>query len=429
VSRYVDRLWIEKSKSAYCRLLASHDEDREVLFQDPPLQQWLEDSTLSLNIEPIQAHRMCKVGHLMGYHSIAVNTKTLVKSIQLQPQMKGIDLEARIEFVNLEPGNYSARTKFKIIQLYVAWDKAATARKALIQLYSSAAGGVFPNGTPARFIPDVQDTRFIRTAEAKQAYIRSLRKHIRFMQSTKTHSSYNIVGLDTQVSGLGGYSLREAIMRIKSSSNVHLFVAVDWSPERDSVTFAFRKELEDEAMTMISALPIFLIAYFKSRLIWTWFSPEAQISESEYRWDSERGIVPLASSGLTNTNLPDWELLDEDDEDEEIISPQRVIQPFTLELGPIPAPYGDTGSFVTRAYDTGEILPPSMSATNPFAATSHSTPTYSVSSTLTTSPEDLEMVQLLISRLREPSVATVLKDILKNPSGTQSHPSGTDYHE
>ena len=71
--------------------------------------------------------------------------------------MTDIAVEIRAKFVILNSKNISntQRTKFKILQVYLAWDKTSRARNALINLYSSKAKGEYPLGTQARFITDV----------------------------------------------------------------------------------------------------------------------------------------------------------------------------------------------------------------------------------------------------------------------------------
>ena len=71
------------------------------------------------------------------------------------------------------------------------------------------------------------------------------------MAHTTTFSSENIIELDTVIDRFG-MSLRQAIMHIfsASKSNWNLFVAVDTSFYGNCVNFAFREELQEEAMDM-----------------------------------------------------------------------------------------------------------------------------------------------------------------------------------
>ena len=66
MTRYVDRMWIEKGKSAYSRLLITHDLDPHLLFEDQSLQLWLDDANLSLALECVQAMQTGCAGHLLG---------------------------------------------------------------------------------------------------------------------------------------------------------------------------------------------------------------------------------------------------------------------------------------------------------------------------------------------------------------------------
>lgn len=270
----------------------------------------------------------------MGYHASVANTTNLADAIEQQPVMNGISVEIRSEFITLgsKKNSDTQRTKFKILQVYVAWDKTSRARNALINLYSSKAQGEYPLGTQARFIPDVTDSRFIRTSESVLAFSNSQKKHIQFMKSTSTHSYFNIVELDHYLPR-HDMTLREAITHIFSVTQTSwpLFVAVDTSYNGDRVNFAFRTELHDEAVTMISALPIFLEAHLSSA-IWNWFTRDARTDAQDFSWDMDKGLISKNKATNTDTHLESWEQLDDIDDDPDNNGNGRVFHNFTLDI-------------------------------------------------------------------------------------------------
>ena len=146
------------------------------------------------------------------------------------------------------------------------------------------------------------------------AYTNSLKKHIEFMAHTATFSYENIIELDAVVERFG-MSLRQAIMHIFSASrpNWNLFVAVDTSFYGNCVNFAFREELQEEAMNMISALPLFLEAHLGHSDVWKWFTRRARNEAVDYEWHLEKGLVPKYDAFMI-TQLEDWEQLDEIDD-------------------------------------------------------------------------------------------------------------------
>ena len=140
MTRYVDRMWIEKGKSAYSRLLITHDLDPHLLFEDQSLQLWLDDANLSLAIERVQAMQTGCAGHLLGYHSTACSVENLADAIEQQPAMKGIRIEVRAEFIVLgDPKNCKGKESYtkKILKIYAAWTQVGNFRHALVQIYSS----------------------------------------------------------------------------------------------------------------------------------------------------------------------------------------------------------------------------------------------------------------------------------------------------
>ena len=98
----------------------------------------------------------------------------------------------------------------KILQIYSSWSKAHQVRKALIQLYSSSAKGKYPQGVQARFIPNVEDSRFLCATAFTVAFNNSIKKHYAFMLACETHPSYNITELDYRIEELD-VTLRQVI--------------------------------------------------------------------------------------------------------------------------------------------------------------------------------------------------------------------------
>ena len=353
IEKYVDRLWMEKHKSAYCRLLLAHNKNRTTLLDDSQLQNWLTTSQLMLQVERIQAHSLSKAGHLLGYHSTVCNCSNLADAIQQHPLMSGFSVEVRSEFITFNaarrPAKESERTKTKILQVYVASDSAGKARRALTQIFSSQAKGQYPLGVHARFIPNVNDLRFARPTQVSLAYTNSLKKHIEFMKHTMTFSTENIIELDAVIDRYG-FSLREIIMHIFSGSKPtwNLFLAVDTSFYGDCVHFAFREELQEEAMNMISALPLFLEAYLGHSDVWKWFTRRARDEADDYEWSLEKGLVPKGEYYM-DTQLENWEHLDEIDDADDNSNP-IILQPFTLDMQAFGVQnYTDDGTIQTRA--------------------------------------------------------------------------------
>lgn len=367
---YLDNLWMQKGRAAYCRAVLSHDMSADQLFQDSDLQVWLDGLDLGLHVDRIQAQRVGNAGHLLGYHALVANTENLADAIQNQLVMGNIAVEVRSEFVrfgNKKQGP-AQRTNTKILQIYTSWDSTSRARRALVEIYSSKANGSYPLGVQARFIPNVTDTRFIRTPESLLAHTNSLKKHIKFMSNTCTSQCHTIIELDHYNEEIG-MTLRRAIMHIFSSSmdNCTLFLAVDTSFYGDCVNFAYREELENEAITMITALPIFLFASLGRRSVWNWFTSEARDEAAYYRWDQDLGIVPVDDMDANNTKLASWEQLDDVDEEDDGRTGEPILQPFRLLLEETGENgYNDNGTIRTQIYRDRAVATDQDSASNDY---------------------------------------------------------------
>ena len=107
-----------------------------------------------------------------------------------------------------------------------------------MEMYSSANDS-YPMGIVARFIPNVQDSRFINTLQSRTSAEWAADKYDHFFELTMTAKNYDIIGLDAEVNRI---SLREAIMKIQSVADpsYSLFAGVDSQPWSRVVTLIFR---------------------------------------------------------------------------------------------------------------------------------------------------------------------------------------------
>ena len=350
MDKYVDRIWMMKNQNAYCRMLVAHNPEPKKLFEDSQLQLCIEKSQLMLIIERIQADRLVSAGHLLGYHTMVCNCANLADTIQQYPILQGLSIEIRPEFISFGKKNgtkQAERSKTKILQVYVAWDSSGKARRALLQIYSKSNKGNYPLGVSARFVPNVEDHRFIHTTPGRLAYTNSLKKHIKFMEQTDVISTPNIIELDAIIPRYQT-SLRNLIMHIFSSknNNWNLFVAVDTSYYGD-VLFAFRTELANEAKNMLAALPLFLEATLGHSDVWKWFTSQARDEAQDYRWDLQHGLVSKCGD-IKDFQIDDWEHLDDlvevvDSDDAD------ALQPFKLDMTQFGSnTYRDDGTIQTH---------------------------------------------------------------------------------
>ena len=291
-------------------------------------------------------------------------------------------------------------------------------------------------------------------------------KHTRFMMGTMKAPSHNILALDYIHPKLD-ISLRQAVMHIFSQTHKdwHLFVAVDSSFYGDRVEFAFRNELEDEALNMITALPLFLEHELQSTAVWDWFTDDTRLDSERYKWDKFRGVIPKYTTDNTDIQLENWEdLNDIDYDDTDNNDTQIEINPFVLDLDRIGKnSYGDDGTYKTTAYadsfkdnipmeiddkeedhkdtneaskqahnqDTSEpnqLLPPSQSIDT-------SMTTSNTTSTLTKTPDRSAILTELVNdpeAINDPSILRILQKLaLTLPSGPAApkSASGAQDHE
>jgi hypothetical protein len=237
----------------------------------------------------------------------------LEAAIEQLPEFKAIPIEVRMEPIRTKRG--SAKTSFKVndkkavfvqaAHVWTSWEKSAACRKALSDLYSSRNKEGFPLGIQACFVPYTLDSRFITTPKTAQNVERMKSKQKRFNDQTSTARNFTIIGLDYECPDLG-VTLREVLMGLRSSSQPErkLFVAVDQMTNYSSVVMAFHEDLEQEATTVIPALPIIIEAKYGPSA-WTWFNEDAKEYSAGYRWDTTLGLVSTEDE-RTNEILAEW---------------------------------------------------------------------------------------------------------------------------
>jgi hypothetical protein len=103
-----------------------HDTPRDTLFEDSSLQNWLGKLDLSITVERIQAKKTTNIGHLLGYHAVAVNAENLANALEMQPAINGISIDVRAEFVRFGNKKTTAqRITEKVLQIYTSWNSAS----------------------------------------------------------------------------------------------------------------------------------------------------------------------------------------------------------------------------------------------------------------------------------------------------------------
>ena len=181
------------------------------------------------------------------------------------------------------------------------------------------------------------------------------------------------------------------------------------------VLFAYCKELKNEALNMISALPIFLEHFMGSSKIWKWFTCEAREEASNYKWDPDLGVCPINDAAETNIQLDRWDQPDNIQEETFDFQSNQILHSFQLDFDKQASnTYGDKGSIGTRDLQLALGIPNPKSSSASKQASLNSdistqnkvlmaTSTSTIS--LTTTPDKIE--SLLIALSQEPNKAAL----------------------
>lgn len=333
---YADNIYLMQGKSPWLKLRAGHTKEHEI-FEDDAFRSALKELDMNFYKEKLQTKFTCRAGWLLGSHPVAFNSKNLEAAIEQLPEFKGIPIEVRMEPVRTQRSSKPTKGSkmpalIRAAHVWTSWEKSASCRKALSDLYSKRNTDGFPLGVQGRFVPYTLDNRFITTPKTAQNVERMKSKQHKFNERTSTARNFTIIGLDYICPELG-MTLREVIMGLRSSMQPerNLFVAVDHMTEHSSVIFAFHQELAEEAVVIIPALPIIIEAKY-GPAAWTWFNEDAKDYAAGFRWDTTKGLVSTEDA-RTDEIVDEWSS-DEELADVAIDQPQRTeIAPFNIVLG------------------------------------------------------------------------------------------------
>ena len=246
------------------------------------------------------------------------------------------------------------RSKSRAPTIWCRWEHAGKCRNGLAKIYSRNNNGAYPLATQACFIPNTVDSRFITSVSARAMATKAQDKHEAFLAKTATGIGHSIVGLDYFLDEYQ-VTLREAIMAIQSAKepDSNLFVAIDDMNYSHRVVFTYRQNLARKALAAIPGLPLILEDYFGPK-IWTWFSEQARLETSGYKWDPEQGLIEIQTV-FEEPILDGWEDLD-DNTPEESATTTQVFHGFEIHLTPRKNQYNDNGSIQTFHQQDTEAL-------------------------------------------------------------------------
>jgi hypothetical protein len=351
MEQYVDRVFIEYNKAAYCRMRIAFDTEEDRIFGD----EWFKSRGYWVAKDKLQVRIICNIGWLMGSAAIQeANGKDLGEALRQLPIIseRSLSVDIRMHAIRLEQQEkINKKDLVRAANVYGDYNKAATIRQTIRKIYKDGKKDGFPLGQKMRFIPNIADARYPVTAGTR-SNIRVLRsKQKSFMKNIKTHKSNTIQGLDYYIEEIE-LTLRQVIMGIRTTTeeDKSVFISVE-AAGGTSAVFTFHKNNSDEARQLVTALPIVLEMKYGPR-IWTWFTEDAKAETSGWFFDKTLGKIVSPDEQYTK------DILDDSDWDDDSIEEQEEDEPlqrFSFDNKIVlntPAKsnhYGDNGS--VKTYD------------------------------------------------------------------------------
>ncbi len=307
-AEFTERVFLKRGMNVWVRLHVGHNKSLAILQSDKMVDHFRQKDMLAYK-DNLQVKTTTKAGWLLGSHPTVLNPRDLEEALSLLPEMDGIPIEIRIDWVSIDKGD---KLGLKAAYILCEWENALLCRRTLNKIYGKTVDG-YPLGRNMRFVPNTTDQRFITTQSTRKKVETSVRKQRLFVANVSSSISYIISDLDYYEANTDK-TLRQALMQMRSKAFParNLFLAVDTSWNNKFVSFLFKKDLAGEANAMLPALPLVLQAKLGGD-VWNWFNEDAQKNTAGYWWDPKRGVRAQGDDEMDS-----WgDSMESDDEHEE----------------------------------------------------------------------------------------------------------------
>jgi hypothetical protein len=146
MEQYVDRVFVEYNKAAYCRMRIAFDIEEERFFGD----EWFKSRGYWLATDKLQVRIICNIGWLMGSAAIQeANGKDLGEALRQMPDIinRSLPVDIRMHGIKLkQQEKINRKDQVKSANVYGDYNKAALTRQTIRKIYKDGKQNGFPLG-------------------------------------------------------------------------------------------------------------------------------------------------------------------------------------------------------------------------------------------------------------------------------------------
>ena len=319
LSEFVDKSFVEKGKENWSRIRLGHEIRIEHFCTD---KAWFRKNGFYFKPDDLQVRSSVAAGWLLGSHPSMIS-KDLADAIQQHPSMQDIPIAIRFQAIRESMyGKIAKKDQVRAAHILSEYKHTAKCKSALKKIYADQAGEMgFPLGIPMRVIPNIADSRYKGNATTRKNCMRLKNKQKNFLKNTSTQPSHLVQNIDYHVKDIG--SLRNIIMSMEAKNAAtekksKLFVSIEESMEQTFVTYIYRNEHEEQALSTIQAMPLILEAHYGPRS-GNWISPGHHAEVDGWTYDISSGTIKTLEDDYTASVLQNW---DGDSDKEEETTPE-----------------------------------------------------------------------------------------------------------
>jgi hypothetical protein len=124
---FTEKVFLKRGENVWIRLHVGHNKQITALKDDRILDHFRQKDMLVYK-DNLQVKTTAKVGWLLGSHPTVLNARDLEDSLALLPEMSGLPVEIRMEWISLDKGD---KLKIKAAHILCAWEATLLCRRAL----------------------------------------------------------------------------------------------------------------------------------------------------------------------------------------------------------------------------------------------------------------------------------------------------------
>ena len=125
---FTERIFLKRGENVWIRLHVGHNKPITTALKEDRFVDHFRQKDMLVYKDTLQVKTTAKAGWLLGSHTSVLNARDLEDALALLPEMEGLPVEIRTEWVSIDKGD---KLKLKAAHILCSWDSTLLCRRAL----------------------------------------------------------------------------------------------------------------------------------------------------------------------------------------------------------------------------------------------------------------------------------------------------------